>query len=68
MYLFTPPILLRDFELADKHIDRLPGETRTVPRHEAWGTPAGFFAEVGLCRLVFTMEKAPAHVVCRKGS
>jgi hypothetical protein len=68
MYLFRSPSLFRDSELADKHKERMPGGIRTVPRHEAWGTPAGFFAEVGLSRLVFTKEKAPAHVVCCQGS
>jgi hypothetical protein len=67
MYLFRPPILSRGFELADKHKERMPGATRTVPRHEAWGTPVGKFAEIGLSRFVYTKEKAPAHVVCCKG-
>jgi len=68
MYLFRPPILWRGSELADKHKGRMPGGIRTVPRQDAWGTPAGFFAEVGLSRLVIKKEKAPAHIVCCQGS
>ena len=68
MYLFRPPILLRGSELADKHNEGMPGRIRTVPRHDAWGTPAGFIAEVGLSRLVLIKEKAPAHIVCCQGS
>jgi hypothetical protein len=67
MYLFSPPILSRGSELADKHKERRTGGIRTVPRRDAWGTPAGFYAEVGLSRLVLTKEKAPAHVVCCQG-
>jgi hypothetical protein len=68
MYLFRSSILSSSCEVADKHYQGMSGATLTVPRFEAWGTPAGIFAEIGLSRLVFKKEKAPEHLMCRNGS